>query len=390
MPGRRQFITGIASVSTVGVVGCVDTEEEEPQEETESEEFELYVNGRKSTSVPPMVNANVAVDISALEDGDFDGQEKIQIQLENEDTNEQLWITPEEEIVSDLIEGRSLWLTTGLIKPTAEIKHKEPKIQFGLDEVGVSIRGDMEIFRNYSTLATYQCAILDGETALFETPSKQFGTQFPPGLVQTAAGEKLEFTLPQHDLGDVDVKLELVEILEQGGKNEIVEAFDHQNDRFVVEVDQTSITADDDVDIRSADAKIYPSGAEFVPESELLHSSADVNREQAPAVYETTIDSIDESVEVGEEITVAYTVANIGETTGRRLSSVDLFVEPTTGTISRDDVASNETGKLEPGGEMDGTFSYTTTEEDIGSIDVRIGGGNPGDNIADFAIVRVE
>lgn len=383
-------MTEVAAVSTVGIAGCANTEQEESKEETESEEFELYVNGRKSTSVPPMVNANVAVDISALEDGDFDGQEKIQIQLENEDTNEQLWITPEEEIVSDLIEGRSLWLTTGLIKPTAEIKHKEPKIQFGLDEVGVSIRGDMEIFRNYSTLATYQCAILDGETALFETPSKQFGTQFPPGLVQTAAGEKLEFTLPQHDLGDIDVKLELIELLEQGGKNEVIETFDHQNDRFVVEVDQTSLTADDDVDIRSADANIYPSGAEFVPESELLRSSADVNRKQAPAVYETTIDSIDESVEVGEEITVAYTVANIGETTGRRFSSVDLFVEQTTGTVSRDDVASNEIGELEPGGQIDGTFSYTTTEEDIGSLDVRIGGGNPGDNIADFAIVRVE
>ena len=99
---------------------------------------------------------------------------------------------------------------------------------------------------------------------------------------------------------------------------------------------------------------------------------------------------IDESVEAGEEVTVEYTVANIGETTGRRFSSVDLFVEPTTGTISRDEVASDEIGELEPGGEMVGTFSYTTTEEDIGSLDVRIGGGNPSDNIADFAIVRVE
>ena len=337
-----------------------------------------------------MVNANVAVDISALEEGDFDGQEKIQIQLENEDTNEQLWITPEEEIMSDLIEGRSLWLTTELIKPTAEIKHEDPKIQFGLDEVGVSVSGDMEIFRNDSTLATYRCTILDSEAPLFETPSKQFGTQFPPGLVQTAAGEKLEYTLPQHDLGDVDVELKFVEVLESGDRNEIIEPFEQQGDKLVVEVNQTELTDDNDVDFRSIDAHIYRSDAEFVPESELLRSSADVDREQAPAVYETTIDSIDESVEAGEEVTVEYTVANIGETTGRRFSSVDLFVEPTTGTISRDEVASDEIGELEPGGEMVGTFSYTTTEEDIGSLDVRIGGGNPSDNIADFAIVRVE
>jgi len=391
MADRRQFITGIAAVGAVGIAGCTDTEdEEEPQEVTESEDIELYVNGRTSTSVPPMVNANVAVDISSLGNSDFSGQEDIQIRLENEETNEQLWITPEEEIVSDLIEERSLWLTTGITKPTAEIKYEDPNIQFGPNEAVVSVSGDMEIFRNDSTLATYRCTILDGEEPLFETPSKQFGTQFPPGLVQTAAGEKLEYTLPQHDLGNVDVELEFVEVLDQGDNNEIVETFELQDNKFVVEVDQTALTDDDDVDFRSIDAHIYPSDAEFAPESELLRASADVDREQAPAVYETTIESIDESVEAGEVITVEYTVANIGETTGRRFSSVDLYVEPTVGTISRDDVASDEIGELEPGGEMSGTFSYTTTEENTGLLDVRLGGGNPGDNIADFAIVRVE
>jgi len=38
MADRRQFITGIATVSTVGIAGCADTEEEGPEEETESEE----------------------------------------------------------------------------------------------------------------------------------------------------------------------------------------------------------------------------------------------------------------------------------------------------------------------------------------------------------------
>jgi len=379
---RRQLLTLTGAGITVGTIGISQVSAKS------NPTIELYVNGATSTGIPPMVNANIAIDISALDDSDFSGQEDIQIQLENEDTNEQLWITPEEEIVSDLIEEKSLGLSR-LTKPTAEIKPEDPKIRFGLDEVAVNVSGDMEIFRNDSTLATYRCTILDGEAPLFETQSKKFGTQFPPGLVQTAAGEKIEYTLPQHDLGDVDVELEFVEVLEQGGRNEIIEPFERQGDKFVAEVDQTALTDDGDVDFRSIDAHIYSSGAEFVPESKLLIIGANVDREQAPAVYETTIDSIDESVEAGEEITVEYTVANIGEATGWRLSDVYLFVEPMIGTVSRDYVASDQIGELEPDGKISGTFSYTTTEEDIGLLDVRLG-GDGSDYIADFALVRVE
>ena len=84
-----------------------------------------------------------------------------------------------------------------------------------------------------------------------------------------------------------------------------------------------------------------------------------------PPTFEVTLDNVDSEVTAGEDITVDYTVENTGDVEGTQ--DIELLVGSSGGAPEKTTQTT-----ISGGQRTNGTFTYTTTEEEIGEVAVTV------------------
>lgn len=390
---RREYLAVVAGVgfgTAAGASGQTSAQS--------SSTIQLNVGGYASTGIPPLTTANFQIDTSALEVDAVADAESLQIQFRNLTTDEELVVDPQQDITDTLVRDdprfglKDIRLT--MFDPTGEIA-AEPTIDLDLDSVPVDVSGDTTLLRTDTVVDTYQAAIRGQGGLRFETPPQQIGTQRPDGFVQTDAGDTLRYEIAQRGLQEFPPKLELIEVLANEDNNTITGTITSEGTDFVATLDPAEFTEDADVEFRSLRLRFYPdeAAAEADRDESVVFepSPPGVTREpeSLSGALSADVDVAETDVAAGESVNITYTVTNIGDTDSGRLRETDLWTVPETGEIPDEAQASNDLPVLAPGESADGSFSYTTSEADTGSLTLLISPGNSGERKVGVATVTV-
>ena len=386
---RRQFLI-TSGVGVTGLTGCADDDTQATQSDSSPARIDLSSTGYTSTGIPPVATAVANIDVRGIKVSDIDSGGGVYFGLRNTETDKKIEITADTEIVDRLVE--SVVVTLDFIEPTAEF-NSNPAVSFDTEDVPVNISGDTELFRTQSTASSYQASIRDDTGPLLTTPVRRIGSQYPGSLLQTAAGETLRFEVPRLGLSDVSFRLEIDEVPLDSDEEtrRMREPFEPQDGALTAEIDRDALTDDSRVDFRSVDGVAYASDADFTPYSQVLAfpGVGEIARQQAPAVYATSIDTSPTAVEVGEEIVVEFTVRNIGQSAGSE-SNVNLSVIPKAGPIPSEAQSTYDVGELAPGETTSSRLWYTPDLDDVGELRLFVSGNATNQTVQGVATVSVQ